>query len=238
MSENTTGKVAIVLLTIVPSLFLTVLLSSFNEIFYPYGFHVSIIEFAVIYSYLNRKVADVPLVVALVSISILLTLPTNSPCQYGCDNNRYIAVAKEVAGMISGAYHAYSVEHKKVNPNFSPKDLIPYMNYVKTDTETQYKGKSQAGNNSLQKCSRQLPCLLLHSGAIVQYDPNQRLNKKSDKSAIFFNLDPDGEKELGSASFYLYATGRLTTGGHKSPGTIISNNKLKSADIDPYYVQF
>lgn len=142
-------------------------------------------------------------------------------------NDRYNAIAKEAAAMLSEAYQSYRHE-KPVLATTAINDLTPYINYVRVETARTVDSLPSLGTVD---CSVE-KCLLLHNGAVLNYYSNS-FNGTTDLSAIHMRIDPDGKVTNGtgnagmSVAFWIYTNGRLTTRGE------ILNNTINSAPSCP-----
>lgn len=145
-------------------------------------------------------------------------------------NGRYNAIAKEAAGMVSGAFLAYQ-QGNTVTGATKFSDLTPYMNFVKADTTTPADDWQNAGQWG---CDSGIPCLRLHSGALLAYQASMTFTTIANTSAIDFQIDPDGT--YGSTTngpgkainFALYANGRLTDKGNLLPNTYMAGVVIPS----------
>lgn len=203
-----------------------------------------------------KKLLLLVFVLTIVAIATLATLPKHFNCPDGGVFARYRV--KEAASMLWMSADAYKLQHHR---SFSkPQDLLQYIqHFVRTDTSTQYNAvptesfiqklkyliapvidcpdpfyTNDHDNVPLQRCSQRLPCLKYMG--ILQFDSQQRITAKPN-SAIFFNLDPDGNGRRGRISIYLYANGLVTTGETRLPNTTVSGGTLASQDKNPWYCE-
>lgn len=170
------------------------------------------------------------LLIALAILGVIATF-TIPKVLNSATSGQNTSIAKEVAGMISGAFSAYSLNNT-VSTSTEPESLTPYMNYVSIVTSGTIGG--------LETCSATLPCLQLHSGGVLQYGTGNTLSGTGSTDAVLFNLDPDGSGSAGAATFVLYANGRLSTRGAGAPGTsgagTAATDKVTAITTDPSYI--
>lgn len=166
------------------------------------------------------------LLIALAVLGVIATFTIPKVLQSQQDE-RYNAIAKESAGMISQAYSVYVAEHgaQANNSLMTPAELTPYLNFVKVDTATTMDNKYTQGSVA---CSSTYVCLKLHNGALLMYDVSNTFDYYSTTAGLnppflWFVLDPDGVNSgttngAGkSVGFILYNTGRLETNGTCPP---------------------
>lgn len=154
----------------------------------------------------------------LISLAILgeiatFTIPKVLTAQ---KNQRFNAIAKETAGMITSSYLTYK-QSNMVSSSTFPSTLFNYMNALKTDTSTVIDGIS---GDPPYTCSGASPCIVLHNGAILMAWAHA-FGGTSNLSAIQFMLDPDGRNTGNSdtLNYVLYYNGRLTTWNLRTAGT-------------------
>ena len=180
------------------------------------------------------------LLIALLILGVIATFTIPKVLQ-SQQSSQSKAVAKEVAGMISGAYQAYSLDNQPV-AGTRPSHLTPYFNYVKFDTATLLVDGHPLANGF--SCSATEPCIILHNGAVVQLQ-NQTFGSTAATSVIQFRMDPDGkyggvnpapDVAGSSVQFELYYNGFLTTRGQVKPNSYTSSGLLNSnTGYDPFW---
>jgi prepilin-type N-terminal cleavage/methylation domain-containing protein len=128
------------------------------------------------------------LLIALVILGVIaaFTIPNVLQSQ---QDKRFNAIAKETAGMITGAYDAYRLNNA-VTASTDSRDLTPYMNYVSINTSITIDGYQ---TDTTQLCSSTTPCLRLHNGAILLYSTSNSFCDTGTTSAVYYFLDPDGQ---------------------------------------------
>ncbi len=153
--------------------------------------------------------AELLIALAILGVIATFTIPKILSSSTSGQNT---AIAKEAASMVSGAFSSYQLNNS-VAAGTTAGSLTDFMNYVKIDTATSYT-KTEAADAALQACSA-VPCLVLHNGGILQYDPGQSFGTTvNNTGAVYFNLDPDGNGARGRITFVQFINGRLTTGGN------------------------
>jgi prepilin-type N-terminal cleavage/methylation domain-containing protein len=123
---------------------------------------------------------------------------------------KYSAMAKEAAGMIAGAYDAYRMSKTPVAAT-SPKDLTPYMNFVKADTDGTVVDDEWTLTGSYTCGTSNIACLALHNGAYLYYRTTQCFNGTNPTNAFWFAFDPDGKLTADGSASSPGKNGRLTT---------------------------
>lgn len=169
--------------------------------------------------------AELLIALAILGVIATFTIPkvlTSSA------NSQATAIAKEVAGMISGSYQAYSLE-TGATTGTTLGLLTPYMNYVRT---TNAAGAS-AGTSAFD-CSA-VSCIVLHSGAVVGFVGTQTFSTTA--SYLTINVDPDGTSTAnGPGSFVLYYNGRLSTGANATGAA--GGTGIARITSDPSFLTF
>gem|GEM_PF-4791303 len=119
----------------------------------------------------------------------------------------YNASSHESAASISGAYQQHWASGL-VTTNTYATELTQYLNYVSVKTSGSIDDRP-LGAASLT-CSVTSPCLVLHSGAILQAEDNY-FGGTATTNYVGWVFDPDGVYTGNSDSqkFYLYYNGRL-----------------------------
>jgi len=137
-------------------------------------------------------------------------------------NQTNIARAKEVSGMISGAFQQAQMAGI-VNSSFSSSGLVPYLNYVKLDTSSNLVDAHPTTSSA--SCSAAGPCLILHNGAVIQMF-NASFSGTNTTNTIEVRIDPQGNYSgvADSLQYEIYYGGRLTTRGQALSGSVNSNS--------------
>jgi len=180
--------------------------------------------------------AELLIALAILGVIATFTIPKVLQTQ---QNQKFNAIGKEAASMISGAYQAYQ-QKNTVTASTGSGDLTAYMNYVALDTTSMI---DRTYMDPPEQCSATYPCLLLHSGARLSYSPSEPFAGTVSTSAIYFYLDPDGVVTTNgsgkSVVFFLYVNGRLTTWGNLAPGTYNSGGSYTAdPNRDPSWLSW
>lgn len=140
-------------------------------------------------------------------------------------NGQKVAIAKEIASSISGAYTAYSLNNSPTSST-GIFDLTPYMNYVRIDSSTVIDERPSLTSENCATANR--VCLQMHNGATVMYFTNVSFSGTGALNAVWFLVDPDSSysgSTTGSGKgtkFWLYYNGRLTSQSGVATGTTYS----------------
>jgi prepilin-type N-terminal cleavage/methylation domain-containing protein len=134
---------------------------------------------------LNRRQSKTGFTLAelLISLAILgviatFTIPKILGATSGAQPK---AVAKEVIGMIAGAFSTYQ-QSNNVATTTKAGDFAAYMNYVKQDAAGAFTAAADGLTNTAADCvtasvtlsaGASEACMVLHNGAILEYIPNQ-----------------------------------------------------------------
>jgi prepilin-type N-terminal cleavage/methylation domain-containing protein len=165
--------------------------------------------------------SELLIALAILGVIAAFTIPKVLQSQ---QDKRFNAIAKETAGMITGAYDAYRLNNA-VTATTRPADLTPFMNYVRVDTASiidYYPGGSSSNCSADQ-------CLKLHNGAVLWYLSGVSFGGTANINALYFQVDPDGRYCGGTSCegkavrFFLYYNGRLSNYGAISSGTVSSD---------------
>lgn len=179
--------------------------------------------------------AELLISLAILGVIATFTIPKVLNAQSTQQSN---AIAKEVAGMVSGAYQSYQIENG-APASTTLSDLTPFMNYVAVDSTTVI---DNVNNAFSQNCSIATEtCLRLHSGAIIRFTSATSFNTGDTTQALRFLLDPDGEYggsltgPSKSVAFFIYRNGKLRTRGSVDPGTYVGTfgPYVPNATVDP-----
>lgn len=113
-----------------------------------------------------RKAVGFTLAELLIALGILgviatFTIPKVLQTQ---QDVKFKAIIKEVAGMMSAAFHAYKLNNT-VSTSTGTSDLVAFFNYVKIDTVSTIDDVLGFGSLS---CSSPGRCYVLHNGAKVR----------------------------------------------------------------------
>lgn len=167
------------------------------------------------------------LLIALAILGVIATFTIPKVLQSQTDS-KYNSIAKEAAGMISGAYDAYKLTTPAAGTT-GPQHLTPFMNYVRVDTASTIDAPY---NSTTRDCSSggigSGMCLILHNGAALRLGGDTiNFGGTGTNNAIWFMLDPDGKVTTGSTTgpgkslmIFLYYNGRVTTRDAVVPNTI------------------
>lgn len=155
--------------------------------------------------------AEMLIAVSVLGVIATFTIPKVLQAQ---TDAKYAAIGKETFSMIAEAYARYQQQHA-ISSATGPKDLTPYMNYVRVDTTSTI--DHLPGYASLSCNSQGRHCLQLHNGAILRITEFNHFCSTDSDQYIFFVLDPDG-KYSGSLDgpgkalqIQLYTNGRMNT---------------------------
>jgi prepilin-type N-terminal cleavage/methylation domain-containing protein len=162
------------------------------------------------------------LLVALAILGIIVTFTIPKVLVTGQEQQK-VAVAKEVAAMISGAFQQAKAAGI-VSANTKPRDLTPYMNYVSVDTSGSL--VDAIPGNASNTCNSTSLCLKLHNGGVLWFQ-NWQFGGTSSLYTIEMSYDPDGSQNttstadgpLKAVQFTLYYDGFLTTRGYTKPNS-------------------
>ena len=182
----------------------------------------------------NKGFTLAELLIALAILGVIATF-TIPKVLTSSTNGQMTAIAKEVAGMISGAQQA-KTQVASIASTEGPNDLTSYMNYVKMDTSAAF---ITTGPSTVPVCNAGSgsTCLHLHNGGVLQYENDQDFGGTSATHAVYFNLDPDGTSAQLPITFVLSYNGRLTTGANSTVNVdhlTTANGAVKVATDPPY----
>jgi prepilin-type N-terminal cleavage/methylation domain-containing protein len=149
------------------------------------------------------------------------------------------SVAKEVAGMISGAYSTWQLDNALAT-GMTAGALTQYINFVSTSAVTDFTNNAEstaAGDNLVSCAGSNVVCLVLHNGAVIQYNSTNTFGGSSATHNIVFNLDPDGTgSKSRAASFLLFYNGRLTTRGANGSAGATGGTAITAVGTDPTWI--
>ncbi len=159
--------------------------------------------------------AELLISLAILGVIATFTIPKILSAQ---QDGKYNATTKEAAAMVAGAFQQYQATNS-IATGTNMSNLTPYMNYVAVKTSGSF--DEDYGKTGTRTCLASSPCLVLHNGALLQYDPANTFGVVDSNHFIYFEVDPDG-----------VVTDSATTNG---PGksylmAIFTNGKLKGFD--------
>ncbi|HEY9686732.1 MAG TPA: type II secretion system protein [Coleofasciculaceae cyanobacterium] len=163
--------------------------------------------------------AELLIALAVLGVIATFTIPKVLNAQQNSHDN---AIAKEVAGMASGAYTAFK-QTSQPDQNTAMDSLLPYFNHIKIDTASVVDGIPGGGAFDCSVVGNR--CLVMHSGAVIGYSQGLKFGGTTSLHAIAVAVDPDGKLtgaggDTGkSVQFVLYFDGRLTTRANALTGT-------------------
>lgn len=180
--------------------------------------------------------AELLIALAILGVIAAFTIPKILSAQ---TNSKYVALAKEAASMISGAYQQAKLANT-VTSSTTPADLTPYLNHVSIDTSSTLVDATPDAS-SIIACSASNPCLMLHNGAILQLLGFSFAGTNT-TNAIEVRLDPQGNSSgtADSIQFELYYNGQFTTRGNARTASANSNNGNygPNSAYDPSWLQW
>jgi prepilin-type N-terminal cleavage/methylation domain-containing protein len=159
--------------------------------------------------------AELLIALAILGVIATFTIPKILNAQ---QDSKYKSMAKEAAGMVSGAMTELKMRGGLATTS-TFMDLTPYMNYAAIDTTSMIDNYYTGGTRD---CSDTVNfvCLRLHNGAIMRSKPTQTLGSLTSSGFIFFSLDPDGRVTDGTTNgpghaveMYVYTDGMVRTYG-------------------------
>jgi prepilin-type N-terminal cleavage/methylation domain-containing protein len=172
--------------------------------------------------------AELLIALAILGVVATFTIPKVLQSQ---QDTKYKAIGKEAASMVSGAYDAYKLKQTPTSTTL-PKDLFPYMNYVRLDTGNSLTIDDD-GYGATYTCSSTSPCAILHNGAIMM-GYTHSFGSTNNLAAIQFMVDHDG-KATGNQSLtlVLYYNGRIGTWATRALGTSDDRGNLDGNGFPP-----
>ncbi len=170
--------------------------------------------------HLGFTLAELLSALAILGVIATFTIPK---VLNATQSGQYNAIAKEAGAFVSQAYSAYGMNNT-IDENTTFLDLTPYLNYVREDTSTLI---DRSYNDGVPRdCSEtNQTCVLLHNGAMFNYQPNIRFGGTNATNAIVFRIDPDATYDSNptgpakALTFVLYINGRLTSRNYALPST-------------------
>ena len=174
--------------------------------------------------------AELLIALAILGVIAAFTIPK---VLLASESEKYNAIAKEAASMMSGAYQTYKLSNQP-SSNVQLAWLTAYINYIKTDSTTLIDvAANQAGTTD---CANAIYlCLKLHNGSILLMpSPGtvERFGGTTYTHGIPFSVDPNGRLDGGSGSegksvrFILYYDGKLRTWGTMENNTTDSTGNM------------
>lgn len=181
----------------------------------------------------NKGFTLAELLIALAILGVIATF-TIPKVLNTAGSSQNTAIAKEVAGMISGAQQAYS-QSNTIVATTTPADFTQFMNYVKVETVNDL----ITGTGAAATCATATPCLILHSGGVLQYTVANSFGTINNTAALLFYVDPDAAGVATPVTFVQFRNGRLTTGGNQACASATCETSGGGTVItpDPSYIQ-
>jgi prepilin-type N-terminal cleavage/methylation domain-containing protein len=158
------------------------------------------------------------LLIALAILGLIATI-TIPKVIVNSGNTKLIAITKECAATIAGAYQVYVGANGQLvgaaggtgGPP-ATAGIVTYINYAGTNTA------AKSGGQALDCDTAGSPCLVLHNGAYLQY--SGQTFTATDK-AITFLVDPDGVgNNTDKISIMLSYNGRVGVGNNSDTGLV------------------
>ena len=91
--------------------------------------------------YFCQKAEGLSVIPLIAITAVIMATAEKEACYDGCATGQNSAISKEAASMISSAYSTYLLSHKP-SGDASAADIIPFMNFVKIDTGSDFVGGS------------------------------------------------------------------------------------------------
>ena len=164
-------------------------------------------------STMGFTLAELLIALAILGVIATFTIPKILVSQ---QNGKYNAAAKEAVGMIAGAYQQAQLSGT-ISATTKGVDLTPYMNFVKYDTSGTLVDDNPP--NTSWDCSSISPCLFLHNGGTLHFEPNT-FGGTSSTNFFKIEFDPDGKVTDATTNgpgkaveFRLYYNGRISSSG-------------------------
>ncbi|WMU93337.1 hypothetical protein EMOOHJMP_00143 [Microcystis phage MaAM05] len=171
--------------------------------------------------------AELLISLAILGVIATFTIPKILTAQ---QNSQKVAIVKEIAGTIAGAYQK-AQQDGVINANTTPGILFPYMNYVSAQTSGNIDNTLPWGGAN--PCSVSMPCYTLHNGAKIQgwsdsFGGTTKLN------AIIFHIDTDSTFDNNNQGIHLllYYNGLITTRQNMLPGSVFNSGPI-NVSTDP-----
>lgn len=174
-----------------------------------------------------RRASGFTLSELLITLWILGVIATYTiPKVLSAQQDRRInAIAKEAFGTISQARMRHEAAGL-LNSNTNARDLTPYLNYVQVKTTGSIDDRPTGTSIN---CLSTRPCLVLHSGAILQ-PLDEYFSGTATTNYIPFTLDPDGvyTGQADSLRIFIYYNGRIV-----SRNNVLPNSASNVTTIQP-----
>ncbi len=162
--------------------------------------------------------AELLIALAILGVITTFTIPKVLSSQ---QNAKDLATAKEVAGMLSGAYQQYA-NRNGISTSTGMRDLTPYMNYVSVDTTSTI--DTSPHWNTAWSCGTYI-CLRLHNGGTLLLDQASSYGGTSTTHNVWAYYDPDGTASATkSVGFFILYNGKVTSEGGWAAATCNSIN--------------
>lgn len=165
---------------------------------------------------LGFTLAELLIALAILGVVATFTIPKILVAQQSVKEK---AIAKEAIAAITGAYQLYGTSNT-VASSVSPKNLTPYLNYVRLDTAQT--SAFDYPNGGIGDCDAASPCIYLHNGAVIQLYSNT-FGGTSSTNIVWFLIDPDSSKTGspigGGLEAALYYNERVATWPTLIPGS-------------------
>ena len=178
------------------------------------------------------------LLIALLILGVIATFTIPKVLQRQ-QNSRDNAVAKEAAGMISGAYQAYK-QNNTPTAAFNGSMLTPYMNYVSIDSTNTIDHFPNIPFPTVNCAGGVYLCLRMHNGSTTYMSTGNTFGGTGNLNMVQLCSEPDGRLTGASGDtgkavcFALYYHGKLTTLGQIEPGSTCAGGLCPPA-LDPSF---
>lgn len=163
--------------------------------------------------------AELLIALAILGVIATFTIPKVLVTQQAAKEK---AIAKEAIAAISNAFQVYGLENM-ISASSSPKDLTPYLNYVRLDTAST--DAFDFPGSGVGDCDPASPCVYLHNGAVIQLYGNT-FGGTANTNMVWFLIDPDGSRtgspSGGGLEVAIYYNGRIATWPTLTPGSACS----------------
>ena len=159
------------------------------------------------------------LLIALLILGVIATFTIPKVLQ-SQQSSKWNSMAKEMVGMISGAYQAYSQDNT-VGSNFSAAGLTPYFNYIATDNTVTIDGPPGGLCSPTIDCSDgDIDCFKMHNGGMIAYNNTETFSGTTSINGVQIVFDPSGTftNDLDAVDFILFYNGRLSAFGFLNTG--------------------
>jgi prepilin-type N-terminal cleavage/methylation domain-containing protein len=177
--------------------------------------------------------SELLIALAILGVIAVFTIPKVLQSQQSTKSK---SIMKETAGMVSTAY-AMHIGKGLRSTSTSMKDLTPYINYLKMDTQSLIDSIEGFTSEDCSGGSGTWACVRLSNGATIFYDSTQ-FGATGTTNGIWFEADPDGVYSNATTGpsksvwFILYYDGKLRTFG---TGTTPTCGNLGCYNPNPAY---